>query len=261
MSEMSSGALSGGQIQEEDSYRSFSGAALLSLLVSGLALTAFLHPVLWFVAAASALFAGFVLVMLSSQPEVSGRSMAVIGLVISLFSLGGAVSRYYSRQQMLYRHAREYGENWFALVKSGEVEKAFELTLEYLNRKPKGANLKQYYKFAGPSLGMPEESMNAMASQMISSPASNLRRLFGQGPLRKMVELGSKVNVEFLENVRILRRTSGAEEVHLMYRISFEQDGRVFSHRMLLITSRTYFAHLGEAHWKIVRLQRPDLRG
>lgn len=129
-----------------DEYRSLHR---LSLVAFGLGLgsvLALVGPLLWlFPIVAIGLGIRSLRTIAANPTQLTGRTWAVLGLLLGLFFGGLTVSRYLSERTIVYTHARECADRWFDLVKHNQTYFAHQLSLKTRDRYRGSLELKQYY--------------------------------------------------------------------------------------------------------------------
>jgi hypothetical protein len=109
-------------------YRPVNGWAVAALVLGFVAALAFAHPLLWWVPLVGVAVAIVALVRIrrSDVPTV-GRKAAIIGLVFSLAIATAAPTRYLTRNYWLASRAEELADQWFARLRDGQTQQAFDL--------------------------------------------------------------------------------------------------------------------------------------
>lgn len=160
-------------------YRSLSALAVVSLLLGLLSFIAIAHPAAWLFPAIAVFFSTIALVRITRrQEELTGRGLAVAGLMLGLFFLACAPARYFGDRWMLQSQARGLTDSWFADLRAGNLNQAHQATLEIRYRQPEGTALDEYYE--------------------VDLEAKNERdAFFNRDVPRKLVELGPDLEYEF----------------------------------------------------------------
>lgn len=131
MSESSQARFTQVETPELGEYQPLSATAVAALLASIAGIVAAFQP--WLVAIP--LFAAVlsaIAMVIASRPDAraSGRWLATTGLLFSLFIVGFASARGYSRKQHLCDLARPHAEAWLRLLLDGRIKEAHQLTQE-----------------------------------------------------------------------------------------------------------------------------------
>jgi len=125
------------QDSELAAYRAFSGLALAALVCGLLAALALVDPLLWALPVAGAALGWMALRRIKKQwPALSGRSLAWLGLVLSLVFLVAAPTQWLVYRWQVRAEAREFADMYFKYLAKGEPQKAFQLALAPQQRLP-----------------------------------------------------------------------------------------------------------------------------
>ena len=115
---------------DEVAYRTISVISLVSLVFGLAAPLCLMAPLLLAVPIVGAVLAvSAIRRIAASDGTLIGRKAAVIALALCVASACAAVARTTFTEQLLSRQARQVALEWFALLQSGETEKAFGLTV------------------------------------------------------------------------------------------------------------------------------------
>jgi hypothetical protein len=119
------------------SYRTLSILALASLVLGLASPLCLVAPLLMAIPVCGVVLAiAAILRIDSSDGAMVGRKAALVGLGLSVASVCAAFTRTALTERMLSAQARDAGAQWIKLLKAGEVDKAFELTLEHAQGPP-----------------------------------------------------------------------------------------------------------------------------
>jgi len=125
-------------LDEDSNYRTPSLLAIVSLVLGITSPVALFAPLLLVIPIAGLLLALMAVRRISSSDGLLiGRTAACIGLALSVASIAAVMTRSRMTEQLLSRQARVTANEWFALLQSGEVEQAFELTSASRQQPPK----------------------------------------------------------------------------------------------------------------------------
>lgn len=160
-------------------YRSVSLLALVGFVMGLASPLVFLADLLLALPLFGAAISGLALVKIrASDGQLVGRSLALIGLVLSVVSVGAMKSHSGSVGYLLSRQARPAAEQWIGHVVAGELEKAFSLTSASERAKtpsPKGPP------------GMPTEPP--------------FEAFVNKGVVQSLLLLGENANAKFVKNI------------------------------------------------------------
>jgi hypothetical protein len=218
----------------ESRYRAVSVLAIVSLLVSLLAVLAFWHPVLWVVPIAAVVLGLLAVVRIDRREnELLGRGLAILAICFSLFTLSAAASRYATINYRARTAAQELGLRWFEALRNGNPELAAQLSMEPLQRESDGTDLQAFYR------GEPGAS-------------DYLKRFVNDAVVKALLKLGTSARVRFLETVEHLD-DGRKERFYGIYAVTYEEGGEL----------KTFFVQLGlvrfvasprqAAHWWVSR--------
>lgn len=111
-------------------YRPISAMAVLSLVLGTLSLLAFVAPVFWFLPVITLLIAAITSRGLEqARREYAGQLLAQFGIVLSLISLVGAPTRYYTQKVIITNEAQQVADVFLDLILADRVKEAFVHTV------------------------------------------------------------------------------------------------------------------------------------
>jgi hypothetical protein len=164
---------------DEIEYRSVSALAVVAFALGILSLLALISPVLWIVPVAAVAVALIAIRVIKNDPQKSGQRLATIGLFVAVCVGIWAVSYHFSREWYLFHKARQFADDWLAVVQDGNLYEAHQLHLPYVDRFEDKDKLAEYYD----SLVDVEDSVT---------------EFFGEKPLDEFVENASRGKVEYV---------------------------------------------------------------
>ncbi|HEY6564498.1 MAG TPA: hypothetical protein VIY86_08380, partial [Pirellulaceae bacterium] len=123
------------EAQEVLHYQALSGMAVVAFLLGIGSFLALFHFALWSVpvlgiAASLAALRG------TTVEGVTGRKLAVLGLILSLFFGAVTVSRHLVGEALLVRQARAAADAWLELVRVGRLREAYQWSIGAHRRVP-----------------------------------------------------------------------------------------------------------------------------
>jgi hypothetical protein len=217
-------------------YRPMSRAAVASLVLGVLSISAVASPVMWWLPAAGVVLAVIALnIIAANRGEVLGRKTAIMGLAMGLLFGTWGVTKFLTLQSYLYQHARQHVESWIGLVQDGRLLEAHELHLYQEDRQNPGVSLQRYY----------DENEGA---------AGDYDYFFDQSPLKEIVALKGKGRLRFVRNEGIsAERISGGtlESVRQRFAIDWEVDGASESIPFIVVVGRRRLREFEEARWHL----------
>jgi len=129
-------------VPEAAAYQPLSVAAVVALLLGLVSFTALLTPMLWAVAFAGVVVSIFAWVRIHRfDPPLTGKTAAIIGLVLSLFNSAAGPAHWYVRRTLLVQEARQVAELFLDFLKQNQPHKAHQLSLAAAQRSPLDDNL------------------------------------------------------------------------------------------------------------------------
>ncbi len=129
-----------------DEYHSLSIAAIVGLLLGLASVLAFVHYLLLLVPVLAIVVCGYALLEIRRyEPHVTGRKAAMIGICLAVALGTGAIVKTTSHRLAIEHEAARVGTSWIELVRSGQLEKAHQLTLDSYERLAPSADLKSAY--------------------------------------------------------------------------------------------------------------------
>ncbi len=127
-------------------YRSVSGAAVFAALLGMASLLAFFSKLLLVVPLMGTLVALLALFRITrSDGALTGRAVALLGLVLSVVIGVGLVTHDATMTRLLAAQGGPWVVEWCELVRAGKLEAAIELTRPPFRRRPIDKSLAQYY--------------------------------------------------------------------------------------------------------------------
>ncbi len=224
-------------------YPRVSRAAVIALLLGIVSASALASPVLWFLPLVGIVLALVAVRSITQAAEpVAGRRAAVIGLVLSLIFIAWAPSRYFVRNELLYRQAREHCEYFLGLVLEGRLHEAHQLTLKKDNRLAPNANLNQAYN--------DNQEM-----------ADSFEGFCGGSPMKEIIALERRGQVRFVGRRDVeAGRSLGASMDYVTEELAIDHDenGQTQTLPVLITIARTRNRGTGEVYWSIEEVEDPD---
>jgi len=222
--------------EEIEQYRALSGSALIGLILGLLSCVAVIDPWLAAVPIVGIFCSVSALWRISrNTPVLVGRTVARIGLGLSIFFLIAPPAHRYVHRRLIRDEARQFAAAWFDMLADGEPHKADQLTLDPQYRQPLDDRLWAFYG-EGPH-------WRTRLEEYVAEPA-----------VRALIELGDDARVRYYETSG-QRYHGGREQVIQTYAVTYDDsEGK-----------KTFFVELqlhrhrlesGQANWQIVRLNR-----
>ena len=221
-------------------YRGVSVAAIAALLFGICSALALAHTLLWSVPLVTIVVALFSLRAINAEgSNLTGRGFALFGLALALVFGVWAPSRLVSRQWHLYQQARGFGDDWLALLRSGKLYEAHQLTMREIERQQAGTSLESYYE------------KSTEAQKMFD-------QFRGDKPLKKLADLGDKVTYQYVGGAGIPPAEATGEAVVLGYVAHWEEQGTERSLPLRLALERQPVMNSTDYLWRIRALSDPS---
>lgn len=227
-----------GEISESgvDEYKPLSGLAVTGLIVGLLSLLAFVGPLLYIFAIAGVVLNTAALVRIGTgSPAITGRKLALAGLVLSTLCISIAPSHRLASRHLLRKEARQFASVWFRFLAENEPRKAHQLT-----RAP------------GQRLSLDEQLADEYAKD--GKMAEELGSFTKSAAVRSLLDAGSGARIQSYE-IQFEGRQSGDERIDLLCSFSFEEEGREETGFVGLEMRRVADAGNGRADWYISNFQ------
>jgi hypothetical protein len=191
-------------LDDEPTYRSISVLAIVSIVIGVAAPLCMMAPLLFVLP-----IVGIAVALLALRGiEVSagtliGRKAALIGIAISVASIGAALTRTKLSEVMLSQQARGTALEWIALLQDGKVDDAFEMTMASRKGPPPPSPMNM-----GPS-EPPQEPIDAFRANPV---------------VHFLAEHGEGADVKYVENVAFDPGVLGAAMVAQEYDVAASQE-------------------------------------
>jgi len=221
-----------GRDEEISQYRSVCAASVIGLLLSLLSPLAVVSQSLLLVPLLGMVVCLIGLWRISRRPdELIGRKAALVGLAIScLFAAAVASGRYY-HERLLVGEAERFASIWMEQLAEGRPYNACQLLLDRDERHVLGDDLDEYYQ-SHPKL-----------REIIDE------RYLDNSAVQTLLAAGATAKIESVQTTGVWRKPELAY-VHLLYWISYEEDGQQKTMPLKLGLERKPQDD-GTASWKI----------
>ena len=236
-------------------YRPLSKLAVAGLIVGLLSPLAVIEPVLYLIPLAGILVGALALGRIArSGQALLGRKAALAGLVLSVGLAAAAPGHWITYRWLLRREARQFATVWFDLLRQGEPQKAFQLTVHPDYRQPLDDSLWDYYK------------ENPQQHRSLWDYVGNAERgLSDQAPplVRTLLALGSRARVRYFATEG-QGRIGGTDTVYQIYAVTYDEGGGPKTFFVSMELKRVLVKPSGVASWRITRADggvRPSAYG
>ena len=230
-----------GEISEPgvDEYKPLSGLAVAGLVCGLLSPLAFVGPVLCVFGIAGVVLSVAALVRIGTDsPAITGRKLALVGLVLSTLCVSIAPSHRLVSRYLLRNEARRFAPAWFRFLGDDQPCKAHQLSTPPENR-----------------LVLDDQLRDAYAKD--DELAEELSAFTENAAVRALLALGDGVRIRFYET-QFQGREFGNERVDLLYAVTFEEEGRKKTFFVGLKMIRVADAGDGRASWFINDVRERD---
>lgn len=222
-------------------YRALAGQAVLGLILGLSAPLAMVDPMLLSIPMLGLFFSWWALRRIKSgDTGITGRKMAITGLVFSLFFLAAAPGDWLVYRWLVRTEARQFSAVWFEYIMQDEPQTAFQLTVTPQTRRPLDDKLWAFYR------------NNLRQREQLESYVK-------KPTVRTLLALGPKAQVRFY---RTESQTSDnkSDLVEQLYAVTYEEAGEKKSFFVLIRMLRSLLPN-GNAGWRILQAEggaRPD---
>lgn len=219
-------------------YRGICAWSPLALVLAFLSPLAFLHLLLGILPLATVLFSIVALRQIRGNPELLGRTVALVALALAVFVGTAATANRFFSTRFLYQQARPVAEAWLEVLRREELEKAHQWTLPLLRRQPQGSSLASYY----------ENDSDAKEA---------LKKFFDQPQLVRFMEALPEGQLHFRKNERQLQSRQGDFVTQQFVLVRDRADP---SHDLPILVhiQRKRDANTGAVHWVVTGASDPD---
>jgi hypothetical protein len=226
-------AAAGAPKPDLDPYQALSIPSALGLALGLASALAFAGPLLWPVPLFAIGVCLFALWQINRyEPSLTGTALARTGLVLAICFGLGAVLHAGLHRLLVARESREVGDLWFDYLRTGELHKAHQLTLDPAARLPALSDLPAAYAEI-PSLAAEYEDF--VAGKLI----------------RALRNLPRDARVRRYEMERFDSR-GRHERVQVVYAVTFVEKGRPKTFFVQLVLHRTNDATTGDIAWQVI---------
>jgi hypothetical protein len=216
-------------------YRPLAGQAVVGLIGGLLAPLALVDPVLWSIPVLGTSFSWWALRRINrTAPAISGRRMALGGLMLSLVFLAAAPADWLVYRWMVRGEARQFSVEWFKYLAQDQPEYAHQLTTAPQARQPLDEHLWAVYRNAP---RMRQELENYVKSPLV----------------RTLLALGPKAQVRFYDTASQARDNDN-DQVEQVYAVTYEEGGEQKSFFVLVRMARLKLRS-GGAGWRILQTE------
>lgn len=239
-------------------YRPLNRFAFSAFVVGWLSSLALLHPVFGVLPLTGLILSLVALRQFrSTEIKQSGRTLAVFGLGLSLLFGSWAVARESSRELHLYGQARQFAENWLALMREGKLYELHQLTVPEENRAAAGIVLAEHYAVVDRSQkehseGSPGDMSSGMM-EMMNHPHFEFDSFFTQPVIQRLRDSGNKAQYEYREAVQLLNTGPTTSQMELLFDVRVESVAGQESFPIRITLARDYKPGLA-AVWHVVRV-------
>jgi hypothetical protein len=220
-------------------YQSFNIFALVSLVLGLASVTSlFDEKLFWIIPAAGTLMSLYALWTIARGDRAQvGRSLAIVGLSLSLFFLIAAPATVLFEQRYIHAEARVIADQWFEYLEHSDAVAAYDMTLNY-------------------------------SSRAFTNELSDRGKHLSEGAMwdyyernkwpQMLLEQRDKAEVEYVETP-VLTFQNGRYMVRHRYRMRTSQNGKPQLFDLLLERDKDH--SIDRWHWRVVSLAPADNGG
>jgi hypothetical protein len=220
-------------------YRALSMLAMMAMglgLLSGVSAFA---PVLCIFGIVAMAFGGFALWHIHvNSDRVTGRWMAAVPLVLAPLFMGWGFSREFSRREIFFGHAREFGDDFLSILNRNKPYFAHQFRVDKKQRLDPHMNFQVAYQG------------NEMATK-------EFERFVANSPVKEIMAAAPNVKFEFEEFTRY-RHAGLTDGVSLQY--TYEIPGGAKT-RFWISIKREFSNYTGRADWQLTDISVVKPRG
>lgn len=211
----------------DDGYRAYSTLAVLGFFCGLASPLAFSSPVLYIFPVLGILACGWALHRIRlAAPELLGKTVAQIGLLLAIVCGVGAVTRDVSSRYVLQRDAWQFGQTFFEYLRRGEPEKSYLLSLDQVFRPPLNDDEKMWREY-----------------ELQSNHQQGLRAFLLSPEVRAVLELRDGALVRPYAMLKSVNsKTSDGRRstvLNLLYAVTYQEQGRKKSFFVTLQVERS----------------------
>jgi hypothetical protein len=237
------------ETDEIPNYQPPNRVAFVALAVALLSPVALLHPLLAFVALGAAVLAAIALWI--SHYQQTGRTVALVALVLAIVFGTMGPTRYLTRQFKLFRDARIFADEWLEIIDQGDLEQAHQLAETYFDREPADVSLTEFY--SNPL----EDFKGIPTEEQINSPFMVMRGYFAEDPLSTILSWPDGFEATFESNAHADRGTAASETVRIVYACNEKGNSSPASVRIGITMQRYVQGQM--AYWRVFEFDDPDV--
>lgn len=223
-----------GEISESgvDEYKPLSGLAVVAFVFGLLAPLAFVGPLLYIFGLTGILLSVVALARIGTDsPALTGRKLALAGLVLSTLCLSIAPSYRLMSRHLHRNEARQFASAWFGFLANDQPQMAHQLTEPPHSRRVLDERLWDVYA---------EDYELAGKLNIFTTNAA----------VRALLELGNGARIRFYET-QLQYPERGTERIDLLYAVTFEEKGVKKTFFVSLKMLRAADAGDGRAGWRV----------
>jgi hypothetical protein len=214
-------------------YGPYSGWAFAALALGVLSAAALGGPTLWFIPVLALLVALVAMYKIkTSQRQLSGWHLAVLGLLLAVFFGIAGPTRTISRRYYLDARAARFAARFIELLQQNQTLAAFQLTQAVGLRKPLAAGQ------TAPSL-------------KDTSATAEYAEFLKLATVKSLLDAGAQAKVEFLSAV-LVGGSDSRDDVRVFYHIQLPSEGASKSITVFMDVQRTLSYNNHVEQWHIV---------
>jgi hypothetical protein len=217
-------------------YRALAGQAVLGLIFGLLSPLALVDPMCWGFPAVGIILSVWALRRIKKSDSLTGRKMAVAGLLLSLLFAAAAPTDALAYRRTIRSEARQFSSLWFQFLIHDEPQKAHQLTVAPAIRHFLDDRLWAFYRS--------EPRLRQQLEGYVKNPL-----------VHTLLALGPKAEVRFYETAD-QTQDGNDDMVTELYAVTYEEEGEKKSFLVAVDLLRQKLA-TGEAGWCIRQTNGP----
>jgi hypothetical protein len=186
-----------------------------------------------------------------SERRPYGRKAAVISLLVTLFVLGCAPTRYLIQRRLVMQQSRQHAETWFQIALHGNLPRAHQLTKEFGERLPRGTDLEMAYAADSADRSVTDPR----AAVLMPSLRQTMDSMFKQPPISEILAAGPKAKPRYVRTTQFGDESAtGLTTVKMRYDIEYEEDGVSHVIPIEMVLERQIEFGRGIVVWRVANL-------
>ena len=227
--------------------------AIICTVVGLLSPLAFFHPVLWIFPAATVVLAFFAVRQIyQHDPPAVGKGGVQLALLLAAFGGLGGPTYTFTVRGILLRESRPIADQFMAFLQQGQPHKAYQLTRDPNVRLPIDPRAWSGGVFD-------EDAADRFLWDAVAKDSTTREEFEGfvnRFGVRLLLELKDQARVRYYSSP-VLQRRFGNYQVHHLYAVTYEKDGRRRTIFVAIQMERRHLRNVRAADWVITDVFAP----